>query len=138
MLPGLGLLPVVTTMTAEKTTRQTAFRLKESDEELKGYEIHMGETVPAEGHTTQPLAILDNGKAEGCIVDNRTMGCYLHGILDNPQFADFLLDPFKEKAGKESSVIDYDAFKQRQYDLLADHVRKHLDMNLLYKILQND
>ncbi|MBP5391592.1 MAG: cobyric acid synthase [Bacteroidales bacterium] len=138
MLPGLGLLPVVTTMTAEKTTRQTAFRLKGSDEELKGYEIHMGETVPAEGHTTQPLAILDNGKAEGCIVDNRTMGCYLHGILDNPQFADFLLDPFKEKAGKESSVIDYDAFKQRQYDLLADHVRKHLDMNLLYKILQND
>ena len=138
MLPGLGLLPVVTMMTAEKTTRQTAFRLKESDEELKGYEIHMGETVPAEGHTTQPLAILDNGKAEGCIVDNRTMGCYLHGILDNPQFADFLLDPFKEKAGKESSVIDYDAFKQRQYDLLADHVRKHLDMNLLYKILQND
>ena len=138
MLPGLGLLPVVTTMTAEKTTRQTTFRLAGYSEELKGYEIHMGETTPADGYEIQPLAILDNGKAEGCIVDNKTMGCYLHGILDNPEFIDFLLTPFKEKTQAKTQAEDYTAFKQRQYDLLAEHVRKHLDMNLLYKIISND
>ncbi|MBR5399477.1 MAG: cobyric acid synthase [Bacteroidales bacterium] len=139
MLPGLGLLPVVTTMTAEKTTRQTTFRLaKEDSGKLKGYEIHMGETSPASGYEIQPLAILDSGKEEGCIVDTKTMGCYLHGILDNPLFIDFLLEPFKDKTEAKTLAEDYTAFKQRQYDLLADHVRKHIDMNLLYKILSND
>ena len=138
MLPGLGILPVVTTMTAEKTTRQTVFHLAGSTTELNGYEIHMGETSPAEGYEIQPLAILDSGKEEGCIVDSKTMGCYLHGILDNPSFIDFLLGPFKEKTDTKNQAEDYTAFKQRQYDLLADHVRKHIDMNLLYSILKND
>ena len=138
MLPGLCLLPVVTTMTAEKTTRQTTFHLTESTTEMKGYEIHMGETSPAEGYKIQPLAILDSEKEEGCIVDSKTMGCYLHGILDNPSFIDFLLGPFKEKTECKNQAEDYTAFKQRQYDLLADHVRKHIDMNLLYSILKND
>ena len=137
MLPGLGLLPVVTTMTAEKTTRQTTFRLANTTEKLKGYEIHMGETSPAEGYEIQPLAILDSGKEEGCIVDTKTMGCYLHGILDNPPFINFLLEPFKDKTEAKTLAEDYTSFKQRQYDLLADHVREHIDMNLLYKILSN-
>ena len=138
MLPGLGLLPVVTTMTSEKTTRQTTFHLTACTTEMKGYEIHMGETYPAEGYEIQPLAILDSGKEEGCIVDSKTMGCYLHGILDNPSFIDFLLEPFKEKTETKNQAEDYTAFKQRQYDLLADHVRKHIEMNILYSILKND
>ena len=139
MLPGLGLLPVVTTMTSEKTTRQTTFRLAgQYEEELKGYEIHMGETTPAEGHEIKPLAFLENGKAEGCMADCKTMGCYLHGILDNPQFIDFLLSPFEDKIKEKAQATDYGAFKQTQYDRLADHVRKHLDMNLLYSIMKND
>ncbi|MBR4801881.1 MAG: cobyric acid synthase [Bacteroidales bacterium] len=151
MLPGLGLLPVITRMTKEKVTRQTRFSIKHlqvlsqadqsSDTDscrMTGYEIHMGETSAADGYEIQPLAILDNGKAEGCFVDNKTMGCYLHGILDNPKFIDFMLEPFKEKTEAKTMAEDYTAFKQRQYDLLADHVRKHIDMNLLYKILSND
>ena len=66
------------------------------------------------------------------------MGCYLHGILDNPDFNDFLLGPFMEKTKASALTEDYTAFKQRQYDLLADHLRKHLDMNLLYNIISYD
>jgi len=29
-------------------------------------------------------------------------------------------------------------FKEQQYDRLADHVRQHLDMDRLYKILADD
>jgi len=139
MLPGLGLLPVTTKMTGEKTTRQSHFTLAptNSKELLQGYEIHMGETI-SNGEEIKPLAIMEDGTPEGCYVNQKCMGCYLHGILDNPSFTDFLLEPFKGKTEAGATTEDYTAFKQRQYDLLSGHLRKHLDMNLLYKIISND
>lgn len=35
----------------------------------------------------------------------------------------------------EQPQLDYAAFKEEQYNKLADHVRKHLNMPLLYQIL---
>ncbi|MBO7562443.1 MAG: cobyric acid synthase [Bacteroidales bacterium] len=139
MLPGLGLLPVSTKMTGEKTTRQSRFTLAPANnkELLQGYEIHMGETI-SNGEEIKPLAIMEDGKQEGCIITQKCMGCYIHGILDNPAFTDFVLEPFKEKTQAANKAEDYTAFKQRQYDLLASHLRKHLDMNLLYQIISND
>ncbi len=139
MLPGLGLLPVTTKMTGEKTTRQSCFTLApaNNNELLQGYEIHMGETI-SNGEEIKPLAIMEDGTPEGCFINQKCMGCYLHGILDNPSFTDFILEPFKGKAESSQKTEDYTAFKQRQYDLLADHLRKHLDLNLLYNIIRND
>ncbi len=139
MLPGLGLLPVTTKMTGEKTTRQSCFTLApaNNNELLQGYEIHMGETI-SNGEEIKPLAIMEDGTPEGCFINQKCMGCYLHGILDNPSFTDFILEPFKGKAESSQKTEDYTAFKQRQYNLLADHLRKHLDMNLLYNIIRND
>lgn len=139
MLPGLGLLPVSTKMTGEKTTRQSRFSLAptNNNELLQGYEIHMGETI-SNGEEIKPLAIMEDGTPEGCFINQKCMGCYLHGILDNPLFTDFLLEPFKGKTEADATTEDYTAFKQRQYDLLADHLRKHFDMNLLYNIIRND
>ena len=34
-----------------------------------------------------------------------------------------------------ASAFDYHAFKEEQYDKLADHVRRYVDIPLLYKIL---
>lgn len=139
MLPGLGLLPVATKMTTKKTTRQSHFTLAptNSKELLQGYEIHMGETI-SNGEEIKPLAIMEDDTPEGCYVNQKCMGCYLHGILDNPSFTDFILEPFKGKAESSQKTEDYTAFKQRQYDLLSGHLRKHLDMNLLYNIIRND
>ena len=66
------------------------------------------------------------------------MGTYLHGILDNASFVDFLLTPFADKLAQADNPFDYQAFKEQQYDLLAEHVRKHVDMDLVYKILTDD
>lgn len=139
MLPGLGLLPVTTKMTGEKTTRQSRFSLAptNNNELLQGYEIHMGETI-SNREEIKPLAIMEDGTPEGCFINQKCMGCYLHGILDNPSFTDFLLEPFKGKTEAGATTEDYTAFKQRQYDLLSGHLRKHLDMNLLYNIIRND
>ena len=46
------------------------------------------------------------------------------------------LAPFADRFGKEHATFDYQAFKQQQYDLLADHVRKYLDMERLYEIMK--
>ena len=144
-LPGLGLLPVSTRMTGEKVTRQVKFQLFENggrateDGTLKlsmsGYEIHMGSTVPIEGTSASPLNMLEDGLCDGYIVDSTCMGTYIHGILDNPEFIDFLLKPFAGKLSETAEAFNYQQFKEEQYDKLAEHVRQHVDMPLIYKIL---
>ena len=147
-LPGLGLLPVSTRMTGEKVTRQVKFQLFENggrateDGTLKlsmsGYEIHMGSTVPIEGISASPLNLLEDGLCDGYIVDSTCMGTYIHGILDNPEFIDFLLKPFAGKLSETAEAFNYQQFKEEQYDKLAEHVRQHVDMPLIYKILTDN
>ena len=132
-LPGLGLLPVTTTITAEKTTRQVTF-----DGGMQGYEIHCGETHPCVDAPQCPLVTMEDGSPDGYKVSDKCMGTYIHGILDNAAFIDTLLSPFAEKLKERSQSFDYRAFKEQQYDLLADHVRQHLNMDLLYQILQGN
>lgn len=139
-LPGLGLLPVCTSMTGEKVTRQDAFRLATGAADtalMQGYEIHMGETVPVEEAEPAPLAVFADGHPDGYFVDGKCMGTYIHGILDNPAFIDFLLEPWKEKMDNSNKTFDYQSFKEEQYDKLADHIRKHVDMEKVYQILKN-
>lgn len=133
-LPGLGLLPVHTCMQSEKVTRQVKFNVRSSDLECDGYEIHMGVTTLVEGASPSPLNVLKDGRPDGYFVDNRCMGTYIHGILDNPNFIDFLLKPFMGKL-TETVVFDYKAFKEEQYDKLADHIRKYANIPLIYKII---
>lgn len=172
-MPGLGLLPVSTTMTGEKRTRQIRFALTPGPTPTlpKGrencgdspvtndtaylpplgegwggaYEIHMGTTTilppPGEGRggaVGRPLCRLADGSTDGCIVDDRCMGTYLHGILDNPQAIDFLLRPFASKIEEAAKPFDYAAFKNEQYDKLADHVRRNVDMERLYRIMRGE
>lgn len=147
-LPGLGLLPVSTRMTGEKVTRQVKFQLFENggrateDGTLKlsmsGYEIHMGSTVPIEGTSASPLNMLEDGLCDGYIVDSTCMGTYIHGILDNPEFIDFLLKPLAGKLSETAEAFNYQQFKEEQYDKLAEHVRQHVDMPLIYKILTDN
>lgn len=126
-LPGLGLLPVTTTMSGEKVTRQVTCQYG------RGYEIHMGETMPLEAPS--PLLTFADGTTDGYRADERCMGTYVHGILDNQPFIDMLLTPFKEKTAKSARPFDYQAFKEEQYNKLADHVRRYVDMERLYQIL---
>ena len=138
-LPGLGLLPVSTVITEEKVTLQSNFRtfpLGGEEYCLKGYEIHMGESVPFDGGEARPLNELEDGRLDGCIVSDKCLGTYMHGILDNGEFIDWLLAPYADKC--EKSGFDYDAFKQQQYNRLADVIREHVDMEKLYKILGRD
>ena len=135
-LPGLGLLPVSTRMQGEKVTRQVRFRFLEDSAVCEGYEIHMGTTTPLADVPVSPLNHLADGREDGYFVDRTCMGTYVHGILDNPSVIDYLLDPFADKL--KETAFDYKAFKEEQYDKLAAHVRKHVDLPLIYQILTDN
>ena len=113
-LPGLGLLPIHTTMTPEKTTQQVTFQFE--GHTCQGYEIHQGVSDTKE-------AIL---QTDHCI------GTYIHGFLDNAPVTEYLL---KEKAIDATPVQSYADFKEQQYDKLAEHVRQYVDMERIYQIL---
>ena len=138
-LPGLGLLPMVTRMSGEKVTRQIKFTLSgSSSDRMDGYEIHMGVTTPVEGETVCPLNRLVDGSMVGCRVDEKCMGTYIHGILDNASFIDFLLKPYAHQLTEEAETFNYQTYKEQQYDKLADHVRAHVNIPLVYQILTED
>ena len=116
-LPGLGLLPIQTKMTPEKTTRQVTFQF--DGQPCQGYEIHQGVS-----DTDQTII-----QADHCI------GTYIHGFLDNPPVIEYLL---KDKTVSRTSLKSYSEFKEEQFDKLADHVRHHVNIPKLYQILTDD
>ena len=130
-LPGLGLLPVDTTLEGEKITKQVRFTFRKGNTACTGYEIHNGRT---EGRSpdTEPLNILENGMEDGCILGN-CLGTYIHGILDNAGFVDYLIRPYLSASAETS--FDYAQFKEEQYDKLAAHVRKYVNMELVYSMI---
>ncbi len=131
-LPGLGLLPTRTTMSGEKVTRQVDFTFGDCATVCQGYEIHMGETELLDGAASL-CRIQGDGHADGCFISQRCMGTYIHGILDNSAFVDYLLEPYADKL--QHVELDYQAYKEEQYNKLADHLRQHLNMDLLYRIM---
>ena len=138
-MPGLGLLPMTTEMLGDKVTRQVRFTPADgTGGAMEGYEIHMGKTLPVEGSPFQPLNRLEDGQDDGCLVDEKCMGTYIHGILDNPAFIDRLLASHSARLAESAAAFDYHAFKEEQYDRLADHVRQYVDIPLLYKILSKN
>ena len=133
-LPGLNLLPVKTILEGEKITEQVKFTFHNGSTECSGYEIHNGRTEVLSSDI-RPLNRLKNGSADGCIQGN-CLGTYIHGILDNEEFVDYLIQPYTiRKSAGES--FDYFKFKEEQYDKLAAHVRKHVNMELIYSMIQN-
>ena len=118
-LPGLGLLPIRTTMRPIKTTRQVTFDF--NGQMCQGYEIHQGQS----------------STEEKVFIKNNCIGTYIHGFLDNQPVIDYLLKNFQTQS-TTSNVQSIEEFKQQQYDRLANHVRQYVDMERIYKILSDN
>jgi adenosylcobyric acid synthase len=151
-MAGMGLLPAETVFAREKTRTQVKGRFSShmtgllqdlSGVEIEGYEIHMGQTQildDQEGY----LAVLEeiSGKpaseAVGMCRDN-IYGSYIHGIFDKEDVAKTLVSALyraKGLDGGEIAGLNVQAYKERQYDLLAQGIRENVDMDRLYRILE--
>ncbi len=129
-MPGLGILPVVSTLTAEKRTVQSTFMFRNEKEICQGYEIHMGTSELQDG---MPLAKLNDGSSDGCFLNEETWGTYLHGIFDNRVVVQSIL----KSCGKETQLheFNYQEYKNEQYDKLAAHLRESCDLEYIYKAM---
>ena len=74
-------------------------------------------------------------------------GTYVHGIFDAPGIARRIVEVLAEHKGvtmnsstenpqNNADETDYQAYKETQYDLLAETLRRHLDMKRIYEILE--
>lgn len=139
-MKGLGILDLKTTFAKEKTTRQVTgvvnsikgdFSLL-SGTEFGGYEIHMGETNVRECSFADIL-----GKADGAHKGN-VFGTYVHGIFENDGLRNKVIECICQKKGvdpNEFKTFDFEKYKEIQYDLLADLIRKNIDMGKIYEII---
>ena len=166
---GMGLLPVTTLLREEKQRSRITGRVCRltpkdiqpqqrevspwqllRDVPVSGYEIHMGESVYGKTQTGEqaiPFSILEDGREDGC-VQGKVFGTYLHGIWENSEFAQKMMELLCADRGLSYETVtaewemagslemhSYQAFKETQYDLLAEAVRKHLDMDQIYEII---
>jgi len=144
---GLCLLPIQTSMRADKVTRNVKGRLAAAalfgqpitDTQLSGYEIHIGHTSyqPGAAH----FAVLfsdqefsDIGK-DGCVsIDTRVFGTYLHGIFDEDSFRHQFLRAARRFHGL-SAPLELHRWKQLREDSLnrlAQAVEDALDMETIF------
>lgn len=150
MLPGMGLLDIATIFAPQKTRTQVSGRFNTLNGPLaelsglsfQGYEIHMGISQVAD---TQALAVLNSiagdSKPDGCTGRNgNILGSYVHGLFDEEGIAQALVRCLLKRKGLDYSQvqqINYQAYKEQQYDRLADALRQAIDLNAVYSILES-
>ena len=129
-VPGLGLLDVTTTMTADKRVTETSARHVGSGCAVRGYEIHLGRTDgPDRAHPLFTVA----DQPEGAIrADGRVMGSYLHGMFTEDAFR----RAFLAGLGATPGNTGYDQTVEETLDALADHLAAHVDCDALLRLAQ--
>ena len=143
---GRGRVQVETVCRRVKETRQVRFKMNGGEGLLasaagvegEGYEIHMGETRPVEGACPAPAQYLRDGddlvRSGAVSGDGRAMGTYVHGLFDSDEVRRVLLG--NVAAIHNLPEPDVSAFSlDGELDRLADAVRAHLDMTLIYGLI---
>ncbi|MGN0351960.1 MAG: cobyric acid synthase [Roseburia sp.] len=149
---GMELLPMRTILEKEKVRTQVKGRFETitgrlsclSGMEVAGYEIHMGRSLLVESEKKEAMSLnritdqkSGTEKADG-LYQNQIYGSYVHGIFDAGNVAATIVKQLAKNKGIDwdlETQFDYAAWKESQYDLLADTMRKHLDMDAIYQII---
>lgn len=129
-MSGLGLLESDTVFEKQKTRTRVEGKLSNvggifsglSDVDYEGYEIHMGKTT-----NDKDMVNLNN-----------IYGTYIHGIFDKDSVSKTIIEALLKAKGLDYSSIkafNIADYKNEQYDILADGIRKSLDMDYVYKVL---
>ena len=97
---------------------------------LNGYFIHMGDSKINEEF--EPF-LISQDFSDGIVKDN-LIGTYLHGVFDNDAFREDLL----KSLGYFPIKKNFQEFKNKEYNRLAQFVRENVDLDQIYQIISND
>jgi adenosylcobyric acid synthase len=154
-IEGIGLLDIETIFKEEKVTTQVEAVIQNNvggylsgleSINVEGYEIHMGDSIVGESCIYLDKIIRRNNESikhlEGAInIEGNVVGTYIHGIFDNINFTRALLNNVRKRKGLqeiESNINSFREFKEQEYDKLANIVRANIDMDEIYKIIENN
>ena len=125
---------------------------------LSGYEIHMGRTrISGSGRAADTARLRPDRQepeicrpmaytaplgekqflAEGWNRGN-VYGAYVHGIFDGPGIGEALAGALAARKGLDwepEARMDYKAYREQQYDRLAQALRESLDMERIWRIM---
>lgn len=139
---GMGLLNTQTVFAKEKTTTQIKGKIRNisdgffsflSGAEFEGYEIHHGVTEIF----SKPLSRLSDGREDGTVSGN-VIGTYIHGIFDSRDVCVRLVSALYKAKGLQyhGTAISREDYRTKQFDILAEQVRENIDMQQIYRILE--
>jgi len=147
---GLGLIDTVTVFAKDKLTCQVTVSctglnflgLNYTGQELAGYEIHMGRTEIAAGQPPAFTITARSGESvegrDGVVrSDGLVMGTYLHGLFDNDELRQAIINALRLRKGLAplTTVHSAAARKAASYNRLADAVRNSLNLELIYRLV---
>lgn len=137
-MKGMGLLPCRTVFTTEKRREQvsgTVLMEALKGAAVTGYEIHMGRTI---SENNCPFLCFPDGHTDGTVF-GRCVGTYFHGLFDSGELTAVLADRLLREKGLDPAHVQPETraeHLEKQYDMLADTVRKSLDMNAIYRAME--
>ncbi len=133
--PGLNLLPLQTTISNTKTTRQrtTTANYPHPDILIAGYEIHQGTTQwHSDRSKINDYEPLFADETLGIVNRKLTVwGTYLHGIFDNGKWRRNWLNQIRSQRNLSpitTDVPDYASQREEIFDRLADSISEYLDL----------
>lgn len=154
-MDGLGLLDIETVFEEEKVTTQVQGIIHEDlpgclkrlgGKRVTGYEIHMGTSTL--GKDARPILTISErlgvqaADFEGCINEaGNVVGTYVHGLFDEIAFTRSLLNTIRAKKGleaKTSEVDSFKAYKDKEYDKMAQIVRESVNMEAIYQLIKEE
>lgn len=105
--------------------------------EVSGYEIHNGESVPT---AKENIWIKEkNGNVLGMNnKEQNVFGTYIHGIFDEGDFGEKLINKLKKELNiEESNEVNYKDYKMSQYDKLCELLEENIDMAYVENLIRS-
>lgn len=132
----LGLLPIETHFVREKQTVQVQGK-SVTGHNVQGYEIHLGRSTATKEIT--PFITFEDGRHDG-VYTEQIFGTYVHGIFQNRHFTRYYFNQIRAEKNLElisDEVLSDDDRREQAYEMLDEHVRKHLDMEKIYHFIHS-
>ena len=125
---GLGFLQIETIMRTKKRLNEVSAIHLGTSLQIKGYEIHLGETSGVD--CQRPFAMIGGRKEGASSVDGRVQGSYVHGLFSQDSFR----SAFLNKLGISVEGFAYDTQIEDTLDGLAEHIETYLDVDKIFSL----